>query len=165
MNQRSQNFYAEQVFKRVGAFSTKKTGSFATGSIAVSEFLKGLSIDANEYNIADGSGLSKNNKLSVNALTKVLEYFPEEMRKTLAVSGNSDGTMKRRFIGSMKGKIYAKTGTINRVDALSGYIIDKNNEWHPFSIIVNTNSHNHSVVRQKMDSAVKTVFEYFNKNN
>ena len=165
MNQRSQDLYAEQVFKRVGAFSSKKTGSFETGRVAVAEFLKCLSIDSNEYKIADGSGLSKNNKLSVNALSIVLKYFPAEMRKTLAVSGDANGTMKRRFIGDMKGKIYAKTGTINKVDALSGYIVDSKQRWHPFSIIVNTNGHNHSVVRQKMDSAVKIVFDYFEKNN
>ena len=165
MNQQSQNFYAELVFKRVGAFSSKKTGSFETGKVAVSEFLKNLSIDSIEFEIADGSGLSNSNRLSVNALSKVLLYFPEEMRKTLAVSGDAEGTMKRRFIGNMKGKIYAKTGTINKVDALSGYIVDSSEHWHPFSIIVNTNGHNHSVVRQKMDSAVKIVFDYFAKND
>ena len=78
--------------------------------------------------ITDGSGLSRDNRVTPRLMVKLLADMYEDRKlgldyiQTLAVGGES-GTLKRRFGRPLTGKVYAKSGYINGVSALSGYLI------------------------------------------
>jgi PBP4 family serine-type D-alanyl-D-alanine carboxypeptidase len=123
---RSQNLHAEVLLKAVGA-SLGTMGSVESGARVVEAVLDQHSIPRAGLRIADGSGYSRENRLSPKTLAFLLqrasqaEYFGL-FRQSLAVAATS-GTLKRRFRSTdLKGKLFAKTGYIKGVSTLSGYI-------------------------------------------
>jgi D-alanyl-D-alanine carboxypeptidase/D-alanyl-D-alanine-endopeptidase (penicillin-binding protein 4) len=101
----------------------------------------GLGVSRDQFYINDGSGLSRENRLSANAITKVLlDVYKSRNRKlykdSLAVGG-LDGTIRRYFKEEKyKGKIFGKTGYIDKVKALSGICSGRGGEYI-FSILAN----------------------------
>jgi serine-type D-Ala-D-Ala carboxypeptidase/endopeptidase (penicillin-binding protein 4) len=93
--------------------------------------------------IADGSGLSRENAVSPAALTKWLESLGREtaIRDVYAASlaTPGEGTLRERFKGTrVRNKIYAKSGFINGVRTLSGYVVDPTSGRRvAFSVMVN----------------------------
>ena len=91
--------------------------------------------------IDDGSGLSTENRVTprllAGLLCKMREHTDwEAWRKSLAVGGEN-GTLKRRFKGTMESKVIAKTGFIRGVSSLSGYIEVGPNKYVAFSFLYN----------------------------
>jgi len=129
MNKDSLGLAAEAVFKTLGAQPqpTGKGGSWETGSRVVSEYLRSLGIGDGEFTIADGCGLSRENRLSASAIAKVFLHLSsgpnwETYENTLAVGG-IDGTIENHFWErKYRGKVQAKTGYIQGVRALSGAV-------------------------------------------
>ncbi len=142
-NKNSFGLAAEALLKTIAAHSHKdyKNGSWAEGRKLVSQYLLGLGIDEKEFHIDDGSGLSRQNKLSANAITKVLTYVYKSKdwklyKDSLAVGG-VDGTIKKYFKEKKyKGKIFAKTGYIAGVKSLSGMCTGRGGDYI-FSILAN----------------------------
>ena len=142
-NKDSFGLAAEALLKTIAAHSHKdyKNGSWAEGRKLVSQYLLGLGIDEKEFHIDDGSGLSRQNKLSANAITKVLlrVYKSKDWKlykDSLAVGG-VDGTIKKYFKEKKyKGKIFAKTGYIAGVKSLSGMCTGRGGDYI-FSILAN----------------------------
>ena len=97
---------------------------------------------ADQVTLDDGCGLSKANAVTAGAVTQVLTYdFASANAKafmdSLAVAGE-DGTLAERFVrGSLRGRVLAKTGTVNGVSCLSGYLHAANGQWYCFSILMN----------------------------
>jgi D-alanyl-D-alanine carboxypeptidase/D-alanyl-D-alanine-endopeptidase (penicillin-binding protein 4) len=142
-NKDSMNLYAEALCKRLGYATTGQPGSWTNGPAAVGAFLTGkVGIPATEFHLDDGCGLSKENRISANGMLRILMYdFNSPNRDTflssLAVAGE-DGTLEKRFRGSdLDGRVYAKTGFVNGVSSLSGYVKTKSNQWYAFSILFN----------------------------
>ena len=119
-------------------------GSWANGEQAVKSFLETeLKISVKDLRIDDGSGLSRYNRVSAGTIAKLL-YFAQQQSwnrsfmDTLAVAGQS-GTLRKRLRGTpAAGRVYAKTGYIAGVSALSGYVV--NNQKEPeyiFSMLYN----------------------------
>ena len=97
----------------------------------------------NGFQVVDGSGLSLLNRVSPQTLTDVLSYAYQDKSisidflESLPVAG-VDGTLKKRFRNSeVQGRVRAKTGYLNNVRALSGYIFTKNGDILVFSILSN----------------------------
>ncbi len=140
-NKRSQGFYAEQILKTLGATINNK-GTFSGGLEVVADFLTKLGIPEDRYHLDDGSGLSKKNKLTPDAITTLLNYMYNHKHagiflKTLPISG-TDGTLKKRLKDKpYKSRVRAKTGYVNGVRTLSGYVKTLNEEVIAFSILVN----------------------------
>ncbi|MFZ0034547.1 MAG: D-alanyl-D-alanine carboxypeptidase/D-alanyl-D-alanine-endopeptidase, partial [Sedimentisphaerales bacterium] len=118
-NKRSLGLAAESLLKTIAAKATAdgKNGSWAGGRKLISEYLLGLGIGSGEFYIDDGSGLSRGNKLSANALTKVLLDVYKgknwELYKNSLATGGIDGTVSRYFKEEKyKGKVFGKTGYI-----------------------------------------------------
>ena len=137
-NSESVNLYAESLLKRLGRRFTGTSGGWGNGSAAVREFLlRRFGPGAAIVNISDGSGLSRENLVTPQIIVKLLRSMYEDKAlgvdyiESLAVGGVR-GTLKKRFTGQLKGKIYAKTGHINRVSCLSGYFFTPadDNEYH-----------------------------------
>ncbi|GAG50708.1 unnamed protein product, partial [marine sediment metagenome] len=102
-NKDSFGLAAESLLKTIAANANadNKNGGWAKGREVLSQYLLTLGIDENEFYIDDGSGLSKQNKLSANAITKVLlDVYKSEnwqlYKDSLAVGG-VDGTIAKYF--------------------------------------------------------------------
>jgi D-alanyl-D-alanine carboxypeptidase/D-alanyl-D-alanine-endopeptidase (penicillin-binding protein 4) len=140
-NKDSMNLYAECLCKRLG-FAKFGQGTWKNGTTAVSGFLASLGIPASQYTLDDGCGLSKNNAVSAHLMVSVLthDYFSENSAAwmaSLAVAGE-DGTLAERFRGmDLRGRVIAKTGFVNGVSCLSGYLHAKDDNWYCFSIMFN----------------------------
>jgi D-alanyl-D-alanine carboxypeptidase/D-alanyl-D-alanine-endopeptidase (penicillin-binding protein 4) len=164
-NKNSQNFYAEQILKTIGYYSGGK-GSFNNGVKQIEKFLRDNKILASEddYTQVDGSGLSPKNRITANQMINLLSYlyktkYGEEFRETLAVNG-VDGTLKNRLKSNGKNhKIWAKTGYIKNVSALSGYLQTKKDNDIAFSIIIN-NVSDISRARQFQEKLLDLLMEY-----
>ena len=127
INTNSQNLHAEMLFRQLGVRYSGK-GTFKTGAAAMGAFLKEEGLLSEKTRIADGSGLARGNDVSARLIVKLLqkaaegEYF-DAFKGSLAVGGETGTLEKRLKDKSVRGSVYAKTGYINGVRSLSGYLI------------------------------------------
>jgi D-alanyl-D-alanine carboxypeptidase/D-alanyl-D-alanine-endopeptidase (penicillin-binding protein 4) len=140
-NKDSMNLYAESMCKRLGNAVSGQSGSWANGTAAVGEFLKRIGLNDAEFHLDDGCGLSRENSVSADALAKVLAYnFHgknwEIFRSSLAVPGE-EGTFKTRFKGELSKRVWGKSGYVDGVSAVSGYLKGRDEKWYAFSILMN----------------------------
>lgn len=140
-NKISQNLHAELLLRMLGkAFA--KDGSLAQGTRVVRQFLIDTGIPDSDFFFYDGSGMSMDDRITPRAYTHLLSYasrqhWGEAWRKTFPVAG-VDGSLYTRFRNSpLKGKLWAKTGTLNETNALSGYLQAASGKTVAFSILVN----------------------------
>ncbi len=160
----SDNFYAETLLKDLGARVKGTPGSSANGAAVVLDYLR--EIDALEpgTRITNGSGLFDANRLSAHTLVKTLVQAYREPTtggvfvEQLAVGG-VDGTLKHRFSAFKKARsIRAKTGTLDRVIALSGFAFRPDGSSPvAFSLLVSGIAGKHAEVRQRVDELVSAV--------
>ena len=143
MMKESDNHSAITVFKLLGAKLKSNPGSLKNGQEVIESFLTDLGIDRYSYEILEGSGLTRYNQVTADLYIRVLKYMYDDrflfdyFLNSLSVAGK-DGTLKHRMIGTQaEGNVYAKTGTLNGVSALSGYLIDTDNEIVIFYIVMN----------------------------
>jgi D-alanyl-D-alanine carboxypeptidase/D-alanyl-D-alanine-endopeptidase (penicillin-binding protein 4) len=140
-NKDSMNLYAECVCKRLGS-AVFGEGSWSNGVAAVGQFLQQIGVPANQFRLDDGCGLSKENVISANLMTTVLahDYYGPNAKafmNTMAIAG-VDGTMEERFKGTdLRGRVLAKSGFVNGVSCLSGYLHARDGEWYAFSVLFN----------------------------
>jgi len=142
-NKNSFGLAAEALLKTIAAQANKncKNGNWTEGRRLVSYYLLGLGIDGKQFHIDDGSGLSRQNKLSANVITKVLfDVYKSSNWKLYKASlavGGVDGTIRRYFKEQKyKSKILGKTGYIAGVRAFSG-ICNTPDGSFIFSILAN----------------------------
>ncbi|MGR3318921.1 MAG: D-alanyl-D-alanine carboxypeptidase/D-alanyl-D-alanine endopeptidase [Candidatus Anammoxibacter sp.] len=163
-NTRSQNFYAEQILKTLGAY-VNKNGTFQSGIDVVKEMITMLGHKPYEYNIADGSGLSSRNRLTTGILTDLLCFmykhkYGELFTDSLPVSGLS-GTLKKRLAEPpYRSRIKAKTGYITAVSSLSGYAETLNGDLLAFSILVNDFDVSNKKIKRLQDAICRTLVDY-----
>lgn len=145
INTNSQNFFAEAFCKLTGqAYAARHglhvPGSWADGELAIRAFLRENGIDDRHYAVADGSGLSEENKVTSHLLTDLLAVMfsrPDgEIYRDSLAKGGINGTLEKRFAG-LNGHVFAKTGSINGVRTLSGYVKTYGGDWLTFSILYN----------------------------
>jgi len=155
----SQNLYAETVQKTLSA----RPGPASTiASRRVQErILAGWGIAPGQYAIADGSGLSRVNFVSASMIMKILRAMAHDpaladvFEATLPIAGK-DGTISGRMKATRaEGNAKAKTGTLQRVRSLSGYVRTADNERLAFSIIAN----NFTAPTAAVDAVVDHVVE------
>lgn len=131
----SDNNTAELLLKEIG-FVAKKSGSTAAGLQAVQDTLTKWGL-ANVVEMNDGSGLSSTNKISCNAFAQLLTREKSALPQLLAVAGVS-GTIRDAFDSSpVKGRLVGKTGTLNSVKALVGYLPLESERPVIFSLLLN----------------------------
>lgn len=155
INKRSQNLHAEMLLRTLGA-ETSGVGSDEAGLKAVRDFLVEAGIESKDVRLNDGCGLSRDNLVTPRFQTSLLLFLStrphfELFLNTLAVSG-TDGTLRNR-LGSqpLKGVIHAKTGTLNGVATLSGYMTTKSGRNLIFSIFANNASASMGRIRRTID--------------
>lgn len=161
MNKESDNLYAEQVLKALGAERMGPPGSAEKGIQVVKMFLDTLGVKPEGYRLVDGSGLSRANALSPEVLVKVLAWMYRQFKlspefvSTLPVAGE-DGTLTRRLSQASR-LSRAKTGTLSGVSSLAGYAVNRRGEVLAFAVLVNGASVPASEIRDLQDEVVKRL--------
>ncbi len=159
----SDNFYAEMVFKTLGAVKQGKPGTAEKAADVVQSWLELRKLGDEGLQVTNGSGLYDANRVSARTLTRLLEMayldaaISKPFQEQLAVGG-VDGTLRSRF-QALRGRrsVHAKTGTLNKVTSLSGYVFGPDRETGvAFSILVAGTSA-HAEVRERMDALVLEV--------
>ena len=141
MLKESDNLYAEHVIKTLGA-EKAGNGSWQAGLGVAGQMLQRLGFRQEEFDLADGSGMSRGNRISPALLCAVLTKmarspYATQFRESLPVSG-VDGTLAKRLNDpACKNKVFAKTGYLYGVGALSGYADTKSGLRVAFSILIN----------------------------
>lgn len=179
-NQQSQNMYAEALFLALSAYRAEATpaatagtaklpqaqGTWADSARLLNTLLARYNVAPAELAIADGSGLSRSNRISAAALCAVLTAawnapWREQWLETLPTGGQADSTLRSRHAlaqGPIAGRVHAKTGYIRGVSALSGYVHAASGEWYSFCILCN-NVADLAAARTLQDRIVRSIFE------
>jgi D-alanyl-D-alanine carboxypeptidase/D-alanyl-D-alanine-endopeptidase (penicillin-binding protein 4) len=138
----SQNFYGETFLKAIG-LAAGREGTADAGRRAVRETLGAIGIGADSFVMYDGSGLSRYDYVTAEAIVTLLKHVWEDetlrgpFLAALPVGGH-DGTLDTRMKGTpLAGRVQAKTGTIANMRALSGFLTTESGEKIVFSIIAN----------------------------
>lgn len=140
VNKESQNLHAELLLRRVGL--ARGTGSIEDGVAAIEAMLARAGVPRTAWDLSDGSGMSTYNRLSPRSVVALLRWasgqsWGEAWRRSLPVAG-VDGTLDDRFRGtSLERRLFAKTGTLNATNALSGYMTARSGRTLLFSFFVN----------------------------
>lgn len=159
----SQNLHAELMLRLIGKIKNSD-GSLAGGIAARSAFLAQAGLTAHDYYFRDGSGLSRENLVKPQAITRLLVYMDSQpdaavWRSFLPVAGE-DGSLAHRFHDTpAQGRILAKTGYVEHVHTLSGYVTTLSGEHLAFSIMVNNDDMPGSQVFQVMDSICEAMVQ------
>jgi len=143
LNKFSNNFIAEQILKTLGAELRGEPGTWEKGVDVVASFLAEIGVAKPAYVMGNGSGLNDINRFTPEQITEILvamyrrfEVQPEYVA-SLGVAGRS-GTINSRFADSPAIKrLRAKTGTLQGVSALSGYVTTRDDQLLAFSIMMN----------------------------
>ena len=140
-NHTSNNIYAESIFKYLG-YKKYSKGTFKNGSRAVMDYFAERGLGTNGVNIADGSGLSRQNRVTADFLCRYLaamrqEAFFDHFLTSLAKVGES-GTAKNLLPALPQGvTVRIKTGSMEGVKSYAGYIVTGGGELLAFAIVAN----------------------------
>lgn len=158
MNRDSDNFVSEMLLKELGA-SVARTGTTAAGAVVVQQALLDAGISIAGVRIADGSGLSRLDRLTAETLVSILRAgaadpaIRDAFVTSLAVAGIS-GTMKKRLDRRpTRGQVIAKTGTTSISSALAGFVRRR----YVFAIIQNGSPVPYWSARQAQDRFVTVL--------
>ena len=161
----SDNFTAEMLLKIMGA-ETERPGTSARGVVAVREELMKMGVDTEGLVMVNGSGLFDGNEVAPRHVTETLvaAYRDPAIRAEyvahLAVAG-SDGTLRSRLTDLPRPRmVRAKTGTLDDVVALSGYVLGEPNRSLAFSFLANGIAGRKSDAKELADDIVRALATY-----
>ncbi|NYF49846.1 D-alanyl-D-alanine carboxypeptidase/D-alanyl-D-alanine endopeptidase [Tunturiibacter gelidoferens] len=160
-NKTSQNLHAELLLRQLG-LARGRDGTIAQGARVVRQFLVNAGIDKDDFVFLDGSGLSGHDLVTPRATARLLQYASgqtwfADWKSSLPVGG-VDGSLEGRFAKSpLKGKVFAKTGTLGEARALSGYVECASGRTVIFSIMVGNHLPQTHADRDVMDKIVAAI--------
>jgi D-alanyl-D-alanine carboxypeptidase/D-alanyl-D-alanine-endopeptidase (penicillin-binding protein 4) len=160
----SRNIYAETLLRSMSPPGAPATSE---GGLAnVNETLRRWGISPDYYIARDGSGLSRYDYLTADALIGLLTYtfldpaMAENFRSALPVAGVS-GNLERRLKGTpAEGRVWAKTGSMSQVRSLAGYLLTADGEPIVFSFIVGGFRVPSREIDAAMDKAVLRLVQF-----
>jgi D-alanyl-D-alanine carboxypeptidase/D-alanyl-D-alanine-endopeptidase (penicillin-binding protein 4) len=165
LNTYSNNFIAEQILKTIAAQETNIPGSHAEGLRLVNEFLQRSNVNMQGIVLKDASGLSRENYFTVQAMTTLLTAMQKrfdigaDFMSSLRVLGANGVESHRLKDSPAQGKIRAKTGTLDGLSALVGYVSNASGQQFAFALFLNNNNCGHSgadVVENRIVNAIYT---------
>jgi D-alanyl-D-alanine carboxypeptidase/D-alanyl-D-alanine-endopeptidase (penicillin-binding protein 4) len=168
MNKDSDNLCAEMLLYAMAFNDSGAPASAENGIAVIEKLIDEIGFDPKDYSLADGSGVSRYNLLSPELILEVLKdiYYNkselyEEFYNSLAIGG-VDGTLKKRMQEMpLLGNVHAKTGTLQGVSALSGYLTSNNKQLIAFSILIQNYTGKNSAAHYFLD----TICEYIANSN
>ncbi|PQJ88365.1 serine-type D-Ala-D-Ala carboxypeptidase [Aliivibrio sifiae] len=169
MLKKSDNHYADNLTKMLGHLNYQQAGSFTNGTAAIKDILlKHADIDLSNAVLVDGSGLSRNNRMTANQMRSILQYIYKYDKELglidLLPTSGIDGTLKYRnsmrkepIKGSMKSKSGSLFGSYN----MAGFVGLENKEPHLFVQFV---ADYHPVAAKKDSVPVDRPIDTFEKS-
>lgn len=160
----SQNWFAEMLLKLLGR-ERNGEGSWEAGLDVERRFLiDSVHIDSTAFALEDGSGLAAGNLVTPQAFTQLLAYMHRHPNGGPFVAGlphaGQPGSLLKRFVGTpLEGRVIAKTGSIDRVNSLSGYIEPVNGRGRTITFSVQANGHAvpYQLMLNQIDSVVVQI--------
>jgi D-alanyl-D-alanine carboxypeptidase/D-alanyl-D-alanine-endopeptidase (penicillin-binding protein 4) len=159
INKVSQNLHAEILLRLLGR--EKGTGGTVQAGLEVLRgFLNNAGISSDDYAFYDGSGLSRENLVTPQAVVELLRHassqpWGKEFRDSLPIAG-VDGSLADRFKDlDSAAPVYAKTGSLGGVKTLSGYAVTARGEPIAFSILTN----NFSLPGKRVNDVIDSIVE------
>jgi serine-type D-Ala-D-Ala carboxypeptidase/endopeptidase (penicillin-binding protein 4) len=157
----SQNQYAETLLKSLAVDqSTTSQATAASGRIAAQKLLETWGVDASTLILRDGSGLSRYDYVTADALATILVHLYDDEKArapfmaSLPIAGE-DGTLGNRMKGTVAdGNVHAKTGSMSNVRGLSGYVNSADGEPLAFAILANNFDSSPEIVSRVIDTIV-----------
>ena len=131
---------------------------------AVGEFLLGMGVPAGSFHMVDGSGMSREDRFTPRTVTLLLRHmylhpWGAEFVQSLPSSGELEASLHRRMtVPPYRGNVFAKTGTIEGVSALSGYARAASGKVYAFSVLLNR-SRNVALAHEAQDHIVMAVID------
>lgn len=166
INKNSDNFLAECLFKTIGAVAIGKQGNSFYSTQTILTFIEDNGIYSRGTAIVDGSGISRFDQITVGAINGLLEkmYFDlnvfPEFYNSLSIAG-VDGTLENRINNSgEKINFRGKTGTLNGVSSLSGYLTTKNGDDLIISMIFEFTRGGSNKYRNAQDEIIKILNDW-----
>ncbi len=141
----SNNFIAETLLKHLGRLDTGAPGSWVNGAVALRARLGALGLPLDGIVLVDGSGLSRDNRVSARLLVGALRRADQafeigpDLLAGLPIAAE-DGTLRKRAEGA-RGLVRAKTGTLDGVTALAGWARTERGREVVFALISNGHRH------------------------
>jgi D-alanyl-D-alanine carboxypeptidase/D-alanyl-D-alanine-endopeptidase (penicillin-binding protein 4) len=164
LGKNSDNFYAETLLKTLGAFSHAPPAKTRDGADAVTAWLKDIGALEPGFRMTNGSGLFDANRVSPWTLATVLRhaYFSTRVGADFVAQlavGGVDGTLHARFRDRADDRtVRAKTGTLDQVVALSGYVLAPPGKAPvAFSFIADGVAGKHADARDHIDKCVEAI--------
>jgi D-alanyl-D-alanine carboxypeptidase/D-alanyl-D-alanine-endopeptidase (penicillin-binding protein 4) len=160
----SRNIYAETMLRSMAPEGAARTT--AGGLIALEETLNDWGIFADNFIARDGSGLSRYDYLSADALTWLLTYvwmdpkLADLYRAAMPLFGVDGNVANRLRETPAGGRVWAKTGSMSQVRSLSGYIMTADGEPLVFAFIVNGFRVPQREIDAAMDKAVMRLVQF-----
>ncbi|OLE60238.1 MAG: D-alanyl-D-alanine carboxypeptidase/D-alanyl-D-alanine-endopeptidase [Gemmatimonadetes bacterium 13_1_20CM_2_70_10] len=158
----SQNWFAEMLLKILGR-EFRGEGSWNAGLDVERRFLSdSVGIDSTAFALEDGSGLAAGNLITPRAFVRLLAYMRHHPKAApflaaLPKSGQP-GSLQRRFVGTpFEGRVTAKTGSIDRVNSLSGFLDRPNGRTYVFSVVANAHAVRYRDMLAQIDSVVVEI--------
>lgn len=142
INKWSNNLMARQLLLTIAAEKVGAPATEANGALAVHQWLKSLGLNFNELVIDNGSGLSRTERISAQHMGELLvsAYFSpvmSELMSSLPILA-VDGTMQKRMPATeVSGRAHLKTGSINGVLTLAGYMLGQRGQRYVVVFMVN----------------------------
>jgi serine-type D-Ala-D-Ala carboxypeptidase/endopeptidase (penicillin-binding protein 4) len=167
VNKDSDNLSAEMLIYSMAYNDSGAPSVAEDGLVALKRLIDSLGFNSGDYSIADGSGVSHYNLVSAELILETLKYFYYERKdlfpffyNSMAIAG-VDGTLKNRMKGtSAQNNVHAKTGTLNGVSNLSGYVTAKNGHLLAFSIMIQNYVDESSKARSFQNKICELLAEY-----
>ncbi len=161
-NHKSVNLYCEAMVLELGKQKGGKT-SYQKGLEVIQEYWTSKGINMDGFFMRDGSGLSPRTNITSHHFTKILQQIYQDksmystFKNTLAIGGQT-GTLKRMFKGtSAQGKVWGKSGSMERIRSYAGYINSESGQPLAFCVIANNFSGSSGDMRKLMEAFLVAV--------
>jgi serine-type D-Ala-D-Ala carboxypeptidase/endopeptidase (penicillin-binding protein 4) len=160
MNKFSNNVMARQIYLALSA-ERGAPGDARASERVLREWLRAKAIDAPELVIENGSGLSRNERLSAASLAAILKSaWTSPVMPELAASMPifaTDGTLKERRAAGAAGQAHLKGGTLAGVQSIAGYVLDRAGKR--FVVVMIVNHANANAAQPALDALVEWVHD------
>ena len=170
INKESNNFYAECLFKTIGAVSSGQQGNSFFSTQAILNYIDDEGIYSNGTKIVDGSGISRFDQVTAGAVAGLLEkiYFNilqfDDFYNSLSIAG-IDGTLEKRMRGTAaENNFRGKTGTLNGVSSISGYVTNQDGDDIIICIMFEFTKGGARKYRDIQDNIIEVVARWKNEN-
>lgn len=163
INKFSNNVMARQLLLTLGSVVTQLPGNTERGGVVVRTWLAGKGIDAPELSIENGSGLSRSERISALTMGRMLmavfqSPLMPEFVASLSLVGQ-DGTMRQRLTNhTVSGKAHVKTGLLNEVRNIAGYVLAASGKR--YVVVCMVNHANALRAKDAQDALLQWIYEH-----